>query len=473
MLNITGTYTDQYQLTMGQAYFLCGQKDHSAIFDYSFRKLPFQGGYTLFAGLEDLLEVIEQLTFSEKDIDYLHSQKFHPDYLEYLKNFSFTGTIRSCREGEVVFPVSPVLTVEAPVIEAQIVETMLLNILNFQTLIASKASRIRLVAGKSQLFDFGLRRAQGTGGYFASRAAVIGGFDATSHVLAGRDFGIPVSGTMAHSFVQSYEDELTAFRDFAKVWPENCVLLVDTYNTLESGVPNAIKVGKEMEARGQRLNGIRLDSGDLAYLAKQSRQMLDEAGLDYVKISASNQLDEIVIESLLDQGAPIDIFGVGTKLAVGYPDAALDGVYKLASVNGEPRIKLSENLSKMTLPDKKQVYRLYDKQNGFLGADVVTLEAEKKEDLAIMYHPVEVNKCMSIKDYEKEALLHPFIEKGKRCIPRMNINEIKEYGQQRLTQLPQEYKRFNNPHVYKVGLSKALLEARNRLRDKYQQKGNK
>lgn len=468
MLNITGTYTDQYQLTMGQVYFLRGQKDHSAIFDYSFRKLPFEGGYAVFAGVETILELVENLTFSTKDINYLHHKGFHSDYLEYLKTFRFTGTIRSCHEGEIIFPISPILTVEAPVIEAQIIETLLLNSLNFQTLIATKASRIRSVAGHCQLIDFGLRRAQGMGGYHASRAAIIGGMDATSHVQAGRDFNLPTSGTMAHSFVQSYEDELLAFRDFAQVWPENCVLLVDTYNTLESGVPNAIAVGKEMAARGQQLKGIRLDSGDLAYLSKKSRQMLDEAGLREVKISVSNQLDEMVIKSLLDQGAPIDIFGVGTKLVVGHPDAALDGVYKLASINGKPRIKLSENIGKMTLPDKKQVYRILE-DGSFFGADMIVLEEENPQTLSDLHHPVETGKFISVGNLQKEALLHAVFDNGRRLGVQRSISEIKEYSQKRLAQLPSEYKRFDNPHLYKVGLSKRLLEERNVLKEKYLQ----
>src|SRR5690606_13632406 len=313
MLNFTATYTDQYQLAMAQVYFQNGHKETPAVFDYYFRKLPFNNGYAIFAGLEDLLEILEGLRFSDSDLDYLRSKAFPDDFLEYLSNFRFRGNIFSAKEGDIVFPVRPVLQVEATMIEAQLIETLLLNLLNFQTLIATKASRIRLVAGDRKLFDFGLRRAQGPGGYYASRAAIVGGFNGTSNVSAGKDFDILASGTMAHSFIQSYEDELSAFRAFAKGRPNDCVLLVDSYDTLKSGVPNAIKVGKEMEAEGQRLGGIRLDSGDLAYLARQSRNMLDDAGLHYVNIAASNQLDEFVIKSLLEQQAPIDTFGVGTS----------------------------------------------------------------------------------------------------------------------------------------------------------------
>lgn len=461
MFDFTATYTDYYQLTMAQAYFLKGQKDHIAVFDYYFRKNPFAGGYTIFAGLEDLLNIIENLRFDEKDIAFLQKQDFHPGFLEYLKNFRFNGTIYACNEGEVVFPKDSLLVVEANMIEAQIIETILLNILNFQSLIATKASRIRQVAGNCKLADFGLRRAQGTGGYYASRAIIIGGFDATSNVRAGRDYDIPIVGTMAHAFVQSYDDELSAFRDFSKIWPKNCVLLIDTYDTLSSGVPNAIIVAKEMEERGHRLEGVRLDSGDLAYLAKKTRQLLDAAGLNYVKISASNQLDEYVIKSLLEQKAPIDIFGVGTNLAVGKPDAALDGIYKLAWSNDKPRIKISETFSKVTLPCKKQVYRILE--NGvFIGADIVTLFEEPVP--STMQHPFESLKTFSIlPHYQKEALLTKVMENGKRLFLAKPLHEIAQYAEKRLALLPEEYKRFKNPHIYKVGLSTRLNDKRNEL----------
>jgi nicotinate phosphoribosyltransferase len=400
MIDITGTYTDQYQLSMGQVYFLTGRKEQQAVFDYFFRKNPFNGGYTVFAGLQDLLTILERLRFEGEDLEFLQTQGLHPDFLAYLKGFRFSGTIYSSNEGDPVFPTRPVLRIEAPLIEAQIIETLLLNILNFQSLIATKASRIRRVAGERVLIDFGLRRAQSLGGYHASRAAVIGGFDSTSNVRAARDFGLAASGTMAHSFIQSWPDERTAFRRFAEGRPDNCVLLVDTYDTLNSGVPNAIGVAKEMEKRGHRLKGIRLDSGDLAYLARKSRSMLDEAGLQYVKISASNQLDEYVIKSLLEQQAPIDVFGVGTSLVTGQPDAALDGVYKLAMVDDQPLIKLSENVSKITLPHKKQVWRVLDDHGHFLGADAVGLVPE--EDIQLMHHPL----------YPSQVFLHRALPQG-------------------------------------------------------------
>ena len=465
MINYTSTYTDLYQLTMSQVYFLKGHKDDKAVFDYLFRKLPFNGGYAVFAGLEDLINNIEILRFDEKDIDFLKDKGFKPEFIDYLKNLRFTGNIYSFHEGDIVFPVQPILQVEGTIIEAQIIETLLLNLLNFQTLIATKASRIRQSAKGHKLIDFGLRRAQSTGGYHASRAAYIGGFDATSNVRAGRDYGIPVSGTMAHSFIQSYDDELTAFVHFAEENPVDCVLLVDTYDTLKSGLPNAIRVAKMMEGKGHRLNGIRLDSGDLAYLTKKSREMLDSAGLQYVKIAVSNQLDEYIINSLLEQEAPIDVFGVGTSLVTGNPDAALDGVYKLAYTNGKPRIKLSENIAKITLPHRKQVFRILDNTGNFIGADAVTLANEN--DVEIIYHPLYPLKSLNIKENHKEPLLHKVMENGKRLSKPLPLEEIAQYSSERLKRLPAEYKRFNYPHIYKVGLSKNLKNERDRLIDEY------
>ncbi len=465
MLNFTATYTDQYQLTMAQVYFQNGHKNTPAVFDYYFRKLPFGNGYAIFAGLEDLLEILENLHFSASDIDYLKNHGFPDDFLDYLSKFRFKGTIYSAKEGDLVFPIRPVLQVEGTMIEAQLIETLLLNILNFQTLIATKASRIRLVAGERNLFDFGLRRAQGPGGYYASRAAIIGGFNGTSNVVAGKDYDILASGTMAHSFIQSYDDELTAFRAFAKGRPQDCVLLVDSYDTLKSGIPNAIIVGKEMEAEGKRLEGIRLDSGDLAYLAKQSRRMLDEAGLDYVKIAASNQLDEFVIKSLLEQQAPIDTFGVGTNLVTGSPDGALDGVYKLSSSDGKPRLKISESLSKVTIPHKKQVYRLSNDKGELIGADAVVIREETTLDR--MFDPKEYLKSLEVGNFNKEALLHAVMVDGKRTSAPQSLTEIAKFSKERLAKLPAEYKRFYNPHLYKVGISSKLKQEREELLSKY------
>ena len=463
--SITGTYTDLYQLTMAQVYYLKGHSEHTAVFDYFFRKLPFEGGYVVLAGLGDLLPALEALHFSGEDVEYLNEIGLHPDFIEHLRRFRFRGTLYSPREGEIVFPNEPIVRVEGPVLDVQIVETLLLNVLNFQSLVATKAARMRSAAGEKILSDFGLRRAQGLGGYHAARAAIVGGFNATSNVMAARDFGIPPSGTMAHSFIQGYENELTAFRDFAEKRPSNCVLLVDTYDTLRSGIPNAITVGKEMEQRSQKLQGIRLDSGDLAYLSKQARKMLDAAGLNYVTITASNQLDEYVIKSLQEQQAPIDVFGVGTSLVTCPPDAALDGVYKLAYADGKPRIKLSENLNKITLPHKKQVFRVISGEGNFFGADLISLADEIHVET--MFHPADPDKSLSIKGMKAESVLHPVMEKGKMLEPLPSLKEICDYSMTRLARLPQEYKRFQNPHIYKVGISGRLRDLRNELKNQY------
>lgn len=460
MFDISASYTDLYQLTMAQVYFKNKPKS-TAVFDYYFRNNPFGGGYVIFAGLENILEIFENLRFTEKDLEYLKNYGFETEFLEYLQKFQFRGTIFSAAEGDIVFPNRPILQVEGNIIEVQIVETVLLNMLNFQTLIATKASRIRYSAGYKILIDMGLRRAHATGGYFASRAAAIGGFDSTSNVKAAEDFNIIASGTMAHSFIQSYENELEAFRDFALVRPNNCVLLVDTYNTLKSGLPNAITVAKEMERRGDQLFGVRLDSGDLAYLAKITRKLLDEAGLEYVNIVASNQLDEYVIKSLNEQKAPINVFGVGTNLVTGNPDAALDGVYKLSEYNCDPRIKLSENIIKVSLPSKKQVYRMIDQNGMFYGADAIGLASEER--ISKMFDPFDNYKNLELKKFDHEPLLHMVMKNGKREHPKRKVSEIAQYTKQRLSMLPDEYKRFQNPHIYKIGLSEKLKAQRDRL----------
>lgn len=459
-MNITAAYTDLYQLTMAQVYFST-KPDGRAVFDYYFRHNPFNSGYSIFAGLQDVLDILETLEFSDSDMSYLEQHGFESDFLAYLKNFRFKGTIYSSKEGDVVFPNRPILQVEANIIEAQIIETLLLNILNFQTLIATKASRIRYSAKDEVLLDMGLRRAHATGGYYASRAAAIGGFDSTSNVAAAEDYKIPSTGTMAHSFIQSYEEEIDAFRDFARIRPKGCVLLIDTYNTLKSGLPKAITVAKEMESRGEKLLGVRLDSGDLAYLSKKTRAILDDAHLEYVKIVASNQLDEYVIKSLKEQGAPIDIYGVGTNLVTGKPDAALDGVYKLSEYNGDPRIKLSENIIKVSLPYKKQVYRMLDKNGMFYGADAVAMH--KEGDITQMEHPFDATKSLNLNAFKHEPLLEKVMENGERILPSRSVSEIAQYSLSRLDLLPDEYKRFQNPHIYKIGLSSQLKEERDQL----------
>jgi nicotinate phosphoribosyltransferase len=461
MVNYSGIYTDRYQLAMSQAYFLKGRHNTPAIFDYFFRKLPFNGGYAIYAGLEDLLEIIEGLRFEQQDLTFLKELGFHKDFVDYLDKFRFTGTIYSSMEGDLVFPARPLLQVHGSMIEAQLIETLLLNVLNFQTLIATKACRMRRAAGERSLIDFGLRRAQGPGGYYASRASFIGGLNSTSDMIAARDYGIPSSGTMAHSFVESYEDELSAFMDFADINPYDCILVIDTYDTLRSGIQNAITVARKMEESGKKLSGIRLDSGDLAYLSKECRTILDREGLEYVKIAVSNQLDEYIIKSLVDQKAPIDSFGIGTSLVTGHPDAALDGVYKLSFSDGRARIKLSENINKITLPYHKQVFRIEDKDGRFIGADAVAIAGE--DDFDIMYHPLYPLKSMSLTGYVKVPLLHKVMEKGLRTSLPRRLNDIAIYSRNQVDRLQDEYKRFDNPHIYKVGISAKLQSERERM----------
>lgn len=462
-----GLFTDFYELTMAQGYLLSGKEDIRVTFDYFYRKNPYGGGYTLFVGLEDILELILNFRFGEEDLNYLSKAGFDKRFLEYLTDFRFSGDIWSCKEGEVVFPNEPVLRVEGNIIEAQLIETILLNFLNFETLIATKATRIRQIAGDKIITDFGLRRAQGLGGIHASRAAIIGGFDSTSNVYSAFSFGLPTSGTQAHSWVQSFENELEAFRSFARIYPDDCVLLVDTYATINVGIPNAIRVGKEMEAEGNRLKGIRLDSGDLAYLSKKARQMLDDAGLKYVKILVSNQLDEYLIKSLKTQGACIDVFGVGTKLITGKDDAALDGVYKLSESDGKPRMKTTDSYEKMTLPGRKKIFRILN-GDGMFYADAITLVEEM--DIGLIQHPFISRKHMDVSHMKKEELLIKVLDSGKRIFSSRKPEEIAQYVQERLKQLPQEHKRFENPHVYKIGISKKLLILRDKIVNSTNQK---
>ncbi len=453
-------YTDYYELTMAQGYFLTGMAEKKACFDYFFRKLPFKGGYVVFAGLGDLLEILQDFSFDSEDIGYLRTQGFHEDFLAYLSHFKFTGTIHSVREGEIIFPNEPVLRVEGSILETQLIETLALNLLNFQSLIATKASRLKYAAGNRSVIEFGLRRAQGLGGIHATRAAVIGGAESTSNVYSAFTYGITPSGTMAHSWVESFANEVEAFRTFAKIYPENCVFLVDTYDTLQSGVPNAIKVAHELEKEGHRMKGVRLDSGDLAYLSKRTRAMLDEAGLHHVEIVATNQLDENLIKSLLEQGAAIDVFGVGTSLVIGRDDAALDGVYKLSRYDGEPRIKISENIEKILIPDVKKIYRYYNTDHKFYADAVVGVD---EEDIDEMIHPHHSIKRMALNGFKKESLLGCVMDEGKRLSASQTPYEIAAYVQERLALLPDEHKRFEYPHIYKVGASKALLDVRDKL----------
>ncbi len=464
---VSPLYTDLYQLTMGQAYFHNRIHTREASFDYFFRKIPFRGGYVVFAGLHELLELIHELRFSDRDLDYLAENGFSEEFLEYLKDFSFRGSIHSVREGDIVFPFEPVVRVEGELLETQLIETLLLNVLNFQSLVATKASRIRYAAGKRALSDFGLRRAQSFGAMQASRAAVIGGFNSTSNVLAAQKYQIPHAGTMAHSFIESFGDEVAAFRAYADAFPDNSVFLVDTYNTLFSGIPNAIIVAKEMKEKGHQLKGIRLDSGDLAYLSRKAREMLDYEGMEDVKIIVSNQLDEYVVKSLIEQKAPIDIFGVGTSLVTGQPDAALDGVYKLATVDNEPVLKISDNLQKTTLPGKKRVLRYFDRE-GFFYADAVVLTDE--HDITQMVNPFEKHKSLNLEGFRYEEIFHTVMEQGKITISPENPIQIHERLKTRLNLLPAEHQRFDYPHIYKIGISEKVLKVRDNLLLKHQRR---
>lgn len=458
-----GLYLDYYELTMAQGYFLSNRHNLKANFDYFFRNNPFGSGFTVFAGLSDFLELLNIFRFGTETIDFLHQKGFKDEFLDYLKDFRFKGNIYSVPEGEIVFPYEPLIRVEGNIIETQIIESMLLNVINFESLIATKARRIRFVAKDKVVSDFGLRRGQGLASLFASRAAIIGGINSTSNVLAAFNYDLTPAGTQAHSWIQSFGDELEAFRKFAEFYPDNCVLLVDTFDTLKSGIPNAIKVAKELEAKGKKLKAIRLDSGDLAYLSKKARKLLDEAGLNYVKIVASNQLDEYLIKSLHDQNAPIDFFGVGTNLITGQKDAALDGVYKISMIDNEPTIKLSEDISKVTLPGVKTIYRYYNGEDKFY-ADCIALENET--EIETMIHPFDIYKKCSLKDLKREEILKKVVEHGEVVLMNKTVQQIAEYNEFRFSQLPDEHKRFEFPHIYKVGISPELRKLRDELMKK-------
>jgi nicotinate phosphoribosyltransferase len=454
---------------MAQGYLLSGRGGSVSCFDYFFRENPFNGGYVVFAGLTDVLEILENFSFNPETLEYLKSLGFRDPFLDYLGKLKFRGTITSVREGEVTFPLEPLLRVEGTLIEAQIVETLLLNLLNFESLIATKASRIKMAAGGRRVVDFGLRRAQGLGGIHGSKAAIIGGIDATSNVYAAFHLGFPVSGTQAHSWIQSFGDELAAFRKYAEIYPDKCILLVDTYNTLRSGVPNAIRVAKELEQKGNRLVGIRLDSGDLAYLSKHARQMFDREGLSYVKIVVSNQLDEYVIRSLLeDQGSPIDVFGVGTRLITGGTTAALDGVYKLSMSDHVPRLKFSENYTKLTLPGVKTIYR-FRNDDGSFSADAIALDGEGLPESII--HPFYPEQRSNLRGQASEPIMQKVMLEGKTLL-RSSVQESAEYARERLLHLAREHKRFEYPHIYRVGITKDLMNLRTKLVDEFQQQAS-
>lgn len=455
-----GLFTDYYELAMAQAYFLEGKANEPAVFDYFFRKNPYNGGYVIFSGLWPLLESIESFTFPANTLTYLSKEGFCNEFLDYLSGFSFKGTIKAPKEGEVVFPTEPVVVAKGNILELQLIETLLLNMLNFSSLISTKASRIRNVVGDKPFSDFGLRRAQGDGGMMASRAAIIGGANTTSNVMAGMTYDLPVGGTMAHSWVQTFSSELEAFRTFAKNYPDQCVLLVDTYDTLNSGMPNAIKVAKEMEQSGHRLQAIRLDSGDLAYFSKKARHLLDQHGLSYVKIIVSNQLDEYVIRSLILQEAPVDSFGIGTNLVTGMESGALDGVYKLAIHNQKPRMKISDNIEKTTLPGEKKTVR-YLNDDGTFYADGVLLSDEiRTKEIA---HPHFHHKRSNVEAYPFSELMTEVMKDGRITETPATIADSARYAATQLRKLPAEHQRIENPHRYKVGISDALELLRDKM----------
>ncbi|MBF0840156.1 MULTISPECIES: nicotinate phosphoribosyltransferase [Mammaliicoccus] len=461
-------HTDLYQINMGETYWGDGIHERTAVFDLYFRSMPFNSGYAIFSGLERIVQFIENLKFTETDIEYLREVGYKDDYLAYLKELRFTGNIRAMREGELCFNNEPLIRVEAPLIQAQLIETALLNIVNFQTLIATKASRIKQVVHDEIVMEFGTRRAQEMdAAIWGARAAVIGGFDSTSNVRAGKLFGIPISGTHAHSMVQTYDDEYVAFKKYAQRH-KNCVFLVDTFHTLKSGVPNAIKVAKEL---GDKINfiGIRLDSGDIAYLSKEARRMLDEAGFEDAKIFASNDLDEETITSLKAQGAKVTAWGVGTKLITAYDQPALGAVYKLVAIedeNGElsDRIKISNNAEKVTTPGKKNVYRIINTKTNKSEGDYITLEEEdpNKEEKLKMFHPVHTYKMKYIKNFKAIDLHHDIFKDGELVYKLPEIEEIKEFAFNNLEILWEENKRYLNPEEYPVDLSKTCWDNKNK-----------
>ncbi|QDR63647.1 nicotinate phosphoribosyltransferase [Mammaliicoccus sciuri] len=461
-------HTDLYQINMGETYWNDGIHERTAIFDLYFRSMPFNSGYAIFSGLERIVQFIEHFKFTETDIEYLREVGYQDDYLDYLKSLRFTGNIRAMKEGELCFNNEPLIRVEAPLIQAQLIETALLNIVNFQTLIATKASRIKQVVRDEIVMEFGTRRAQEMdAAIWGARAAMIGGFDSTSNVRAGKLFGIPISGTHAHSMVQTYDDEYTAFKKYAERH-KNCVFLVDTFHTLKSGVPNAIKVAKEL---GDKINfiGIRLDSGDIAYLSKEARRMLDEAGFTDAKIFASNDLDEQTITSLKAQGAKVTAWGVGTKLITAYDQPALGAVYKLVAIeeeNGElsDRIKISNNAEKVTTPGKKNVYRIINTKTNKSEGDYITLEDEEpnKEERLKMFHPVHTYKMKYIKHFKAVDLHNDIFKDGKRVYTLPEIKEIREFAFNNLDILWEENKRYLNPEEYPVDLSKACWDNKNK-----------
>lgn len=462
--------TDLYELTMMYGYFQNGMTDRTAVFDLFFRKTSENSSYAVMAGLEQLIDYVQNLHFDANDIAYLRSLGlFSEPFLDYLTRFRFTGDLYAIEEGTVVFPYEPLVRVTAPIMEAQLLETAMLNIINHQTLIASKAAKVCMAAEGDLVMEFGLRRAQGPdAGIYGARAAIIGGCGATSNVLTGQMYGVPVAGTHAHSWVMSFPDELTAFRTYAKTFPDACLLLVDTYDTLRSGIPNAIRVFDELRAAGHEPMGIRLDSGDLAYLTRQARKMLDEAGYPNARICASGDLDEVLIRDLKTQGACINTWGVGTKMITSEDCPALGGVYKLSAeiVDGQtiPKIKISENPAKVTNPGVKKIYRIYN-PDGMAMADLILLEHETVDPSKplTLFHPVDTWKRQTYENYRLRELLTPIFQAGQLVYASPKLLEIQARCKQELASLWEQYTRQRNPHVYKVDLSYELFHLRHRL----------
>lgn len=467
---------DFYQLTMSNGYFYHGLKDTVVYFEMFFRKNPDHAGYSITAGLEQLIEYIKKLSFSNEDIEFLRERnKFSEEFLTYLEDFEFTSDIWAIPEGTPVFPNTPLVTIKGPIIQAQLIETMLLLTINHQSLIATKANRIKRAAQGRTVMEFGSRRAQGyDAAILGARASIIGGVDATACTIVEEKFGIPAIGTMAHSWIQLFGDEFKAFKAYAEVYPDDCTLLVDTYNVLKSGVPNAIRVAKEyLEPLGKRLKGIRLDSGDIAYLSIQARKMLDKAGLTDCAIVASNSLDENIIIDLIDQGAKINSFGVGERLITSKSEPVFGGVYKIVAVEEDgdivPRIKLSENVEKVTNPHYKGLWRLFDKESGKAIADVLTVYDEEIDDSKPyeIFDPVYTWKRKKVTNFVAKKLQVQIFKGGELVYDLPSITEIKDYCKEQIDTLWDEVKRFKNPHEYHVDLSQKLWDVKKSLIEKY------
>ena len=471
-LNMT-MLCDFYELTMGNGYFRNGYKDRITYFDVFFRKVPDQGGFAIAAGLEQLIDYIENLHFSEEDIAYLRSRNlFCEEFLDYLRHFRFTGDIYAIPEGTPVFPREPLVVVRAPSIEAQLIETFTLLTINHQSLIATKANRICRAANGRTVLEFGSRRAQGAdAAIIGARAAYIGGCAGTACTISDQLYGVPAGGTMAHAWVQMFDTEYEAFKTYCETYPTNATLLVDTYNTLKSGVPNAIRAFNEvLRPMGISKCGIRLDSGDMAYLSQKARKMLDEAGWPECQISVSNSLDERLIQNLFLQGAQIDMFGVGERMITAKSEPVFGGVYKLTAVENEkgeiiPKIKCSENVEKITIPHFKKVYRLYNKENGKAIADYMTVydEVVDENEPMMLFDPYATWKTKNVCNYQARELLVPVFLKGKRVYESPALKDIQTYCKQQVDTLWDEIKRFDNPQTYYVDLSQKLWDIQQEL----------